>query len=242
MRQPQNQTLFITHNQLNLQPFQLIENIMASGRNWWLKDFERQAQYYGIRDRKKRSKDFHYLVEEKLPCEDSLPDLDNHGDFYERMVQKLNNHFEPRKNKRHARFRLRQNQQKSRQTIMQFYLECRELVRDCQYGNMEDELLLDHLIFEIKNDRLREKAIEEEWNLQRFLEVASRQLASSRQADEISGSINIKKEPEDVDRIRKIKHKNPKKRMQDAIESMCGRCGIKHQPGYCKALGQVYLG
>ena len=158
------------------------------------------------------------------------------------MVQKLNNHFEPRKNKRHARFRLRQNQQKSRQTIMQFYLECRELVRDCQYGNMEDELLLDHLIFEIKNDRLREKAIEEEWNLQRFLEVASRQLASSRQADEISGSINIKKEPEDVDRIRKIKHKYPKKRMQDAIESMCGRCGIKHQPGYCKALGQVYLG
>ena len=105
---------------------------------------------------------------------------------------------------------------KSHQTIMQFYLECKELVRDCQYGNMEDELLLDHLIFEIKNDRLREKAIEEEWNLQRFLEVASRQLASSRQADEISGSINIKKEPEDDERIRKIKHKNPKKRMQDA--------------------------
>ena len=106
MRQPQNQTLFITHNQLNLQPFQLIEDIMVSGRNWWLKDFEGQAQYYGIRDRKKRSKDFQYLVEEKLPCEDSLPELDNHGDVYERMVQKLNNHFEPRKNKRHARFRL----------------------------------------------------------------------------------------------------------------------------------------
>ena len=155
-------------------------------------------------------------MEEKLPREDSLPDLDNNGDVYERMVQKLNNHFVPRKNKRHARFRLWQNQQNSHQTITQFYLECRELVRDCQYGNMEDELLLDHLIFEIKNDRLREKAIEEEWNLQRFLEVASRQLASSRQADEISGSINIKKEPEDDERIRKIKHKNPKKRMQDA--------------------------
>ena len=79
-------------------------------------------------------------------------------------------------------------------------------------------------------------------NLQRFLEVASRQLASSRQADEISGSINIKKEPEDDERIRKIKHKNPKKRMQDAQESVCDRCGIKHQPGYCKALGQICLG
>ena len=115
-------------------------------------------------------------------------------------------------------------------------------MRDCQYGNMEDEFLLDHLIFEIKNDRLREKAIEEEWNLQRFLEVASRQLASSRQADEISGSINIKKEPEDDERIRKIKHMNPKKIMQDAQESVCDRCGIKHQPGYCKAFGQICLG
>ena len=113
---------------------------------------------------------------------------------------------------------------------------------------MEDELLLDRLIFEIKDDKLRERAIEEKWNLQRFLEVASRQLASSRplassrQADEISGSINIKKEPEDDERIRKIKHKNPKKRMQDAQESVCDRCGIKHQPGYCKALGQICLG
>ena len=125
---------------------------------------------------------------------------------------------------------------------MHFYLECRELVRDCQFGSMEDESLLDDLIFEIKNDRLREKAIEEEWNLQRFLEVASRQLASSRQADEISGSINIKEEPEDDKGIRKIKHKNPKRRMQDAQESECDRRGIKHQPGYCKALGQICLG
>ena len=101
---------------------------------------------------------------------------------------------------------------------------------------MEDELLLDHLIFEIKNDRLSEKAIEEEWNLQRFLEVAGRQLASSRQADEISGSINIKKEPEDDEKIRKIKYKNPKKRMQDAQELVCDRCGIKHQLGYLKHL------
>ena len=158
------------------------------------------------------------------------------------MVQKLNNHFVPRKNKHLARFRLRQNQQISHQTIMQFYLERRELVRDCQYGNMEDELLLNHLIFKVKDDRLMEEAIEEEWNLQRFLEVVSRQQASSRQADEFSGSINIKKEPEDDERIRKIKHKNPKKRMQDAQESVCDRCGIKHQPGYGKALGQICLG
>ena len=78
-------------------------------------------------------------------------------------------------------------------------------------------------------------------NLQRFLEVASRQLASSRQADEISGSKNIKKEPEDNERIRKIKHKNLKKRMQYSQESVCDRCAIKHQPRYCKALGQICL-
>ena len=50
MTQPQNQTLFIKHKQLNLQPFQLTEDAMTSGRNWerWLKDFGKQAQYYGI--------------------------------------------------------------------------------------------------------------------------------------------------------------------------------------------------
>ena len=107
---------------------------------------------------------------------------------------------------------------------------------------MKDELLLHHLIFEIKDDRLWEKAIEEKWDLQRSLEVASRQVASSRQTDEISGSINIKKESEDDESIRKIKHKNPKKTIQDAQESVCDRYGIKHQPGYCKALRQICLG
>ena len=30
--------------------------------------------------------------------------------------------------------------------------------------------------------------------------------------------------------------------MQDAQESRCDSCGIKHQSGYCKALGQICLG
>ena len=140
MTEPQNQTLLIIHKQLNLQPFQLTEDIMASEQNWerQFKDFERQAQYYGIRDpEEKKQALLVFGGREVTICEDSLTDLDN-GDVYERMVQKLNNHFVPRNNTRHARFILRQNQQKSHQTIMQFYLECRELVRDCQYGNMED--------------------------------------------------------------------------------------------------------
>ena len=210
--QPQNQTLFITRKQLNLESFQLTEDMMASGRNWerWLKDFEIQAQYYGIRDPgEKKQALLVFGRREVTICEDSRPDLDNNRDVYERMVEKLNNHFVPRKNKHHARFRLRQNQQKSHQTIMQFYLECRGLVRDGLYGNMEDELLLDQLIFEIKDDWLRERAIEEEWNFRRFLEVASRQLASSRQEDEISRGINIKKEPEDDERIKKNQTQQP---------------------------------
>ena len=101
-------------------------------------------------------------IPEDTICEDSLPDLNSNGDVYERMVRKLKNHFVPRKNQRHARFRLRQNQQKSHQTSMQFYLECKELVRKCQYGNVEDELLLDHLIFEVKDDKLSEKVTEDE--------------------------------------------------------------------------------
>ena len=41
-------------------------------------------------------------------------------------------------------------------------MQGRELVRDGQYGNMGDELLLDHLIFKVKDDRLKEEAIKEE--------------------------------------------------------------------------------
>ena len=116
MTQPQNKTLFITHKQLNLQLFQLTEDIMASGWNWerWLKDFQRQAQYHGIRDpEEKKQALVVFGGREATICEDSLSELDNNGDVYERMFQKHNNHFVPRKNKRHARFRLRQNQQKS---------------------------------------------------------------------------------------------------------------------------------
>ena len=100
-----------------------------------------------------------------------LPDLDSNGDVYERMTQKLNNHFVLRKYQRRARFRLRQNQQKSHQTLMKFYLECGELRTECQYENMEDEFLLERLIFEVKDDKLRERTMEEELNFQRFLDV-----------------------------------------------------------------------
>lgn len=85
------------------------------------------------------------------------------------MAQKLNNHFVPRKN--HVRFRLKQNQQNSHQTIMGFYPERREFVRECQYGNMKDKLLLDHLKFEVKDDKLRERATEYELNFQGCLDV-----------------------------------------------------------------------
>ena len=94
MTQPQNQTLFIKHKQLNLQPFQLTEDTMTSGRNWerWLKDFGKQAQYYGIwNPEEKKQALLVFGGREVTICEDSLPDLDNNGDAYERMVQKLSN-------------------------------------------------------------------------------------------------------------------------------------------------------
>ena len=72
---------------------------MASGWNCerWLKDFQRQAQYYGIRDpEEKKQALVVFGGREVTICEDSLPDLDNNGDVYERMFQKHNSHFELR--------------------------------------------------------------------------------------------------------------------------------------------------
>ena len=54
---------------------------------------------------------------------------------------------------------------------MGFYPERREFVRECQYGNMKDKLLLGHLKFEVKDDKLRERATEYELNFQGCLDV-----------------------------------------------------------------------
>ena len=69
MTQPQKKTLFITHKHLNLPPFQLTEDIMTSRQNWdmWLKDFERQAQYYGIIDPEEKRQELLVFGGKKLP-------------------------------------------------------------------------------------------------------------------------------------------------------------------------------
>ena len=72
-----------------------------------LKDPKKQVQYYGIRDPEEIKQALEVFGGGVITiCEYSLPDLDSNGDVYERMDQKLNNHFVPRKNKYHARFRL----------------------------------------------------------------------------------------------------------------------------------------
>ena len=63
MKQLQNQTLLITHKQLNFEPIQFSEDIMESGQNWerHTKISERKAQYYGIIDPEKK-----YFMDKKL--------------------------------------------------------------------------------------------------------------------------------------------------------------------------------
>ena len=84
MKQLQNQTLLITHKQLNLEPIQFSEDIMESGQNWerYTKISERKVQYYDIIDpEKKKQALLVFYGREVTICEYSLPDLESNGDL-----------------------------------------------------------------------------------------------------------------------------------------------------------------
>ncbi|CAI5683364.1 unnamed protein product [Oreochromis niloticus] len=145
-------------------------------------------------------------------------------DDYEGSVKALETYFHPKVNVVAERYRFRQRAQAVGESTDHYVAALRELVKQCKFGAMENEMLRDQLVEKTNNARIRERLLmEEDLTLDRALEIARRTEAAIADAKAIAvgetkpvAAVQVQK------KMRKPKYKAAKK-ADTALT--CYRCG-----------------
>lgn len=98
----------------------------------------------------------------------------------EAVLKFLEETWKPRKSKMVSRAEFNTCFQHKEEPFSQYLVRLKQIITDCQYGNMKDELLCDRIVVGIVDQALREKLLEkeDELNLANCLKVCKAQEAS----------------------------------------------------------------
>ena len=113
--------------------------------------------------------------------------------------------------------------------MAQYYSRIREVTKKYEFAN-EEEVVRDHLIKTMVNNKLRVKKIQNNWSLKQIVDEWAVEEESTAQAEEIQRKLDSETE---YQRVKKL----AKDRAQKYSHQQCGRCGSKHDKGNCKAYG-----
>ena len=121
------------------------------------------------------------------------------------------------------------------ETIQQFVTALKLLVKDCEYGQAEDDSVRDRIVLGTKSAKVREKLsdIGSDLTLERTIEVARVDEVSVQQLKEMTDETE-----QDVHAVKKKnwRHKDSK---SSAATHTWGRCGRQHGDAPCPAMGKV---
>lgn len=97
--------------------------------------------------------------EEAVEIFDSFNLTDEQRLVYADVVKSFADFCEPKKNTVYERYVFSQRQQKIGEPFDNFLIEIRRLVRTCEYGNMENEMLRDRIVQGINQQRLQRELL-----------------------------------------------------------------------------------
>ena len=241
-------TITVTSEGRNLRalPFRPTEDQLLTGKLWedWLESIEREFRFCRIADPTDR-KDalIIYGGSELARLEKSLPDPEDPRrelDSYQKLRVKLNAYFMPRKNKHYARYIFLKTRPEAGEATVTYATRLREKAKECEFGDMQDERTLEHLIQTIENPHLIQKCISKSWTLQRFLTEAG-------QIEDISIQVHdMKTDPTNLEiakvvtqrNSRRTKHPNHDWRNENQEQcTYCGMTSIHPRGKNCPAYG-----
>ena len=110
-------------------------------------------------------------------------------DAYAQLVNKLNKHFPPKKNKDFARFQFGNLKQNDGESLSRFYTRFREIAKKFSFSN-ESEAIRDHVIKTMTNNVVRIKAIRNNWTLDQILEEAELDDETRAQSKEMEKKVH----------------------------------------------------
>ena len=169
----------------------------------------------------------------------------------------IENIYVIQKNRLFSRYRFNTATPKSNQTTAEFENELRGLAKDgCSFTNVSEHIL-DRLIITCTDKNLQSEALEEEWDLDKFLKKSTTRTNVAAQKSELFPDIKMEADEEvrmvkRRDKIYSYKNtKNPADRRKDVYsrdenrksysgdeKTKCSRCGYDKKHRTCYAIGQ----
>ena len=159
---------------LPIEQFKLRDSHNAD-KDWklWLEEIEREFRYFRINTpTDKKDALIIFGGREIAYLEKYLPEPDGKLDEYQKLREKLNTYFSPRKNKYLARYLFQKLRPRPGERTVAYAARLREKAEECEFGGNYEERLLEQLIVTVRNDNLIQKCFRKEWTLSEFLRHA----------------------------------------------------------------------
>ena len=192
----------------------------------WLEELEREFRFFKITEaRDKKDALIIYGGKEIARLAKSLPDPAQ-GDEYQKTKEKLNSYYMPKKNKAHARYLFSNMRRTHEETTVAYAARLREKAADCEFGTNHDERILEHLTLTVDNERLVEKTVNKDWDLNQFLTEAAQMEDIRKQMKDIG------KQQRSTNRVQKFSSNKKGRNYQSSGKpcDYCGKAGV-HPPG-----------
>ena len=153
---------------------------------------------------------------------------------FKEAVEALEGYFAPRKNVVAERHKFRSRKQNADETIDAYLTSLRELVKTCEFGALEDEMLRDQIVEKCCSKQLRERLLaQEELHLAKTLRIARSSESAIKEARLLSGH-ETKDDIINIDRLSNLDKRN---RNYNSENFKCYRCGgVGHKPADCRAI------
>ena len=125
--------------------------------------------------------------------------------------------------------------QTSGERLADYYKRIRDIARKCDYGTNEKDAIRDHLIRTMLNNRIRTKAIRQNWDLDRILTERALHEQTEEQAEAVNRKVD--NEGTETAKAKMIQYRKPRS-TGVGKDNMCGRCGRSntHMHATCPAI------
>ena len=153
-----------------IQKFHCTGDATNLGPQWtrWLSRFEIYADSKGLivvpdkddNKQRRRALLLHLAGEEVQDIFDTLPDTGEARD-YAQAVDALNTYFVPKKNTAHARHLFKHTVINPGESVSQYYIRLKGVVKDCGFGGDQDNQIRDQILFHCQSDYLQRRLLEE---------------------------------------------------------------------------------